>query len=585
MRTIHKGLRSIIPTLAAAALVGVPAFGNPTLQPTAGASFGHLDFPITGSRECQRMFRQGMLELHSFQYDQAHASFGAALNKDPGCAMAAWGDAMAYEHPVWLQRDVQKSRAALARITNESRLTPKERAYLSVARSLFSVEDRRTALKAWLAAAAKMHADYPNDDEAALQHALVRIAVFDEENDQREMLKGGVIALDVMEHRPNHPGAAHYVIHAFDTNDHAILALKAARKYAQIAPASAHAVHMPSHTFTQLGMWSDVVPSNVRAFAISQEGARKLQRGPDHWDWHAYSWLVAAHLELGQRNRARQLLEDAKAVLVSHDSPDLRDAYADVSTNYLVQTGRWEEAETLVAPLLKLVPSEGPAGSGPIACAEHAPGGGAAERLPYALLARVGAHRALAEVALRSGNAVAAAARTKDLLAVLDQMKLWPSVDRSGRVRAYAAELEARAKLLRTPSPEGEQEVIRAIQHSADLSNKVIVGGPAFFSPPDERLADTLLAMGRPAEALVQYERSLRSRPNRALSLLGSARSARAAGDADKARNYYATLAALWKDADADLPALAEVRAGGRDGHSAESVGSNHLLAQDAVRR
>jgi hypothetical protein len=198
-----------------------------------------------------------MLEMHSFQYDQAHASFGAALGRDPGCAMAAWGDAMAYEHPLWSQRDVAKSRAALARIAREDRLTPKERAYIAAARALFSTADRSAAHKAWLAAAAKMHRDMPGDDEIALQHALALIAVYDElPGHQRELSRAGAIALDVMRRRPGHPGAAHYVIHAFDNPEHAILALPA-----HIRPAR----HVDGHRAFQR--------ARFRRFAGCSEGA------------------------------------------------------------------------------------------------------------------------------------------------------------------------------------------------------------------------------------------------------------------------------------------------------------------------
>ncbi|MET1082104.1 MAG: tetratricopeptide repeat protein, partial [Burkholderiales bacterium] len=491
------------------------------------------------------------------------ASFGAALSRDAGCAMAAWGDAMAYEHPLWSQRDVAKSRAALARISREDRLTPKERAYIAAARALFSTADRSAAHKAWLAAAAKMHRDMPGDDEIALQHALALIAVYDElPGHQRELSRAGAIALDVMRRRPGHPGAAHYVIHAFDNPEHAILALPAAQSYARIAPAAAHALHMPSHTFAQLGMWADIVPSNVRAFAASQDAAKGLGQSPEKWDWHAYSWLVAAHLELGQARQAKKLMEDARALLATDDSAYLRLGYVDIVMNYLAQTGRWAEAESLTAPLLAPIRGEGTEGSGSVACAEHAPGGTGEERPPFVLLARMLAYRMRAEASLRTGNAASAEAQAKEMSVVVEQMRPWGE-PRPIRL-AQIAEIEARARLVGSRTPEAEKQALLAIEKVVQLTNSAQLN-PLFFLTARERLGEALLAAGRPADALVEYERVLDESPNRALSLLGAARSAHAVGDTAKARAYYETLAKLWKNADPDLPALGDVRAGGRE--------------------
>jgi len=559
-------LRVAVPAaLVALFLAASDALAGAT--PAPAGSLGNLEFPITGTPDCQRLFRQGMLEMHSFQYDQAHATFGNALETDAGCALAAWGDAMAYNHPVWAQRDVPKAKAALARVADSSRLTVKERAYLAAAQALYDVADTRSAQQAWLVSAAKMHADFPGDDEVALQHALALIAVHGYDKDrQREQSEAGAIALDVLARRPEHPGAAHYVIHAFDNPEHAILALPAARTYSRIAPAAGHALHMPSHTFTHLGMWKDVVPSNEQAYSASQAAAKALGQATPKWDWHSYSWLVAAHLEQGQAERARKLIDDARSLLEQHDSAELRTGYADVAANYVAQTGRWVEAEALAAPLLRRVSDEGADGTNPVACLQHAPGGSREERPPFVHSARVMAHRMRAEAALRAGDAEAAEARASDIRATVAAMKPWSRVGRSSGpaelAMAYAAEVDARARLLRARSPETEKQALEAIENTVRLTDSLPIAGPAFFLTPRERLGEALLAAGKPSEALAQYEREADARKNRALSLLGAARAAQAAGDSARARAHYATLAALWRDADAELPAVAEVRAG-----------------------
>lgn len=563
-----------LPLLVAAA--GALAAGD---SRSAGPALGRLDFPITGSAECQRLFRQGMLEMHSFQYGQAHASFGGALEADAACAMAAWGDAMAYSHPIWAERDVARAKAALARIApeRESTLGPRELAYLVAARALFAESDARAGLRAWLKATERMQLEFPDDDEVALQHALALLGVHGYNKSRlREQSQAGALALDVLSRRPDHPGAAHYVIHAFDNPEHAILALPAARTYARIAPDASHALHMPSHTFTHLGMWRDVVASNERAYAASRAEARSLVQTSADWDWHSYSWLVAAHLELGQPARARKLVDDARALLASDDSPELRVGYADIAQNYLAQTGRWAEAEALAEPLLAATRGEGSNGSGPLACAAHAPGGGGEERPPFVHLARVGAHAMRAEAALHAGDPAAAEARARDLAAAAEQMAPWATTGRSGRqatIRAaYLAELEARAALLRQRTPETEQAALAAIAKSVELTDAIPIAGPAFSLTPRERLADALLAAGKPLEALAEYESVAEARPNRALATLGAARAARAAGDAVKEQAHYRALAALWRDADADLPALAEVRSRTGEWQAAASV-------------
>ncbi|HEY7516190.1 MAG TPA: hypothetical protein VIC87_16995, partial [Vicinamibacteria bacterium] len=505
--------------LAPAATPTVHGAGGPKPE---GPTLGRIDFPVTGSPECQRLFRQGMLELHSFEYDQAHASFARALGADAGCAMAAWGDAMAYEHPIWSERDRTKALAALARIApeRERSLTPKERAYVAAARALFDPLDAKAGLRSWMEAAARMRTAFPDDDEVALQRALSLLAVYGYDKDrQREQSEAGALALDVLRRRPDHPGAAHYVIHAFDNPEHAILALPAARAYSRIAPAAGHALHMPSHTFTHLGMWRDVVPSNEQSYAASQAAARALGQPSAHWGWHAYSWLVAAHLELGQAAKAKKLVEDARTLLATDDSPELRVGYSDVARNYLAQTGRWAEAETLGAPLLAAVRGEGAEGSGSVACAQHAPGGSAEERPPFVLWARLDAHAMRAEAALHTGDAAAAEARSRDIAAVVEQMAPWARAGRTSRhlsiTAAYVAEIQARAGLLRSRTPEAEKRALEAIAESVRLSDPVPIAGPAFSLTPRERLAEALLAAGRPAEALAEYERVVEARPNR----------------------------------------------------------------------
>jgi tetratricopeptide (TPR) repeat protein len=552
------------PSLAATPAAPPPAAPPPVapVSVSAGSAsdsgaqssgLGRIDFPITGSEACARHFRDGMLALHSFWYDRAHASFEAALTVDPGCAMAAWGDAMAYVHPVWRERDLAKGRAALARVREEG-LTPKELAFVGVARALFAVDDMKEANAGWLRRAAQMHLDFADDDEVALQHALALLAVYGYDRAHVEgQMEAGAVALGVLQRRPDHPGAAHYAIHAFDSREHAILALPAARVYARIAPAAGHALHMPSHTFVHLGMWRDVVPSNERAFAASVEWERSRCHTSSTFDWHAHAWLVAALLELGQYGRARHVIEEGRAMLVAaeDDTALHRGGYADEVAAYVMHTGRWKEAEDLLLPVFAATRDE-PAAAGSMACAEHGPGGSGAFRLPLALFARLVGNAIRAEAALQLGDFATA------------KITPWVKTLPPGMVAAWEAREETLLARADATTTKGSKIALDALERAARAASERPVAGPLWLPPARVTLAAALLAAGKAKEALTEYERVLDVHTRHAPALLGAARAARAAADGPKATTYFALLAEQWRDADADLAALSEVRTSGR---------------------
>lgn len=531
------------------------------------APLGRLDITITGSAECQRLVRDGLLAMHSFEYERAQESYAAALAADAGCAMAAWGAAMSHDHPVWKQRDLAKGRAELAKVTDESALTDKERAFLATARTLYAIEDERAAHHAWLAAAAAMARRYA-DDEAQLQHALALLSVYGYDPQHvREQMEAGAIALGVLARRPDHPGAAHYTIHAFDTREHAILALPAARTYARIAPAAGHALHMPSHTFAHLGMWEEMVASNERAHAASIAWSKSRGESPSSYDWHAYSWLVAALLERGQLVRARQLVDDARALLSAStdDNASLRGNYAEMVAAYISATERWSELDALVAPIF--APSLGEGADGAGVCATHAPGGGGQARPPIVLIARARAEIMRAEAALARADRAQAERSIAALTKILGQMAPW-AARTPPRIKelwdATSNALSARAGLGVKPSGAALATAIEALERLERAELGVGIAGPAFGKPARQLHAELLMSVGRHAEALAKYEQDLELRPRRAVALLGAARAAKAAGHTAKASQLYSALIEVWRDADASLDALAEVRAAAR---------------------
>jgi tetratricopeptide (TPR) repeat protein len=530
-----------------------------------GASqMGALSFPITGNTACKKKFSDGMLSLHSFMYDRAHAEFQAAAKADPKCAMARWGDAMAYNHPLWGEEDVAAARTTLAAITGETGLTAKERAYLGAARALFDDGDPKSRLQAWLGAAERMHHDFPGDDEVALEHALSLIANSERLSNVRRLMEAAAIALDVFARKPTHPGAAHYVIHACDSPEHAVLALPAADRYAKIAPAASHALHMPSHIFVQLGLWERVARSNEIAWAASQKDAQG--KPIDKLDWHSYSWLAAAYLELGQVKRAETLLHDLGARIAREDNSDPRFAYSLIAHLLVTDAEAWDRVDELVKPIASHLPLDPGEAAGSLGCAQHAPGASLGTRYPVGLISQQRVHYLRAEAAMRRGDEAGVHAELEALVPVYEASEAW----RTMFSPQYAERRKNTESVFLLGARAYRDKTEPAWNRAADAIKKLIdsgdpfANGPAFDPPAEQWLGELQLAAGRPKEALAAFDAALLRHPRLSRSLLGAARAAKAAGALEVAKDRYAQLAALWADADPDLPALQEARGAGR---------------------
>jgi tetratricopeptide (TPR) repeat protein len=535
------------------------------------AQMGSLSFSVSGNAACQRQFTDGMLALHSFMYDRAHERFQAAIKADVHCAMARWGDAMAYNHPVWGEDDRPAAKQALDAVLDESKLPKKERAYLATARILFGEGELRPRLHAWLDAAEAMHRDYHDDDEVALQHALSLIANSKRLTDTRVLMRAGAIALDVLARRPQHPGAAHYVIHAFDSPDHAILALPAANRYAAIAPAASHARHMPSHIFVQLGMWDRVASSNEAAWAASQADARG--KSIDKYDWHTYAWLAAAYLERGQLQRAQGLVSELRDRLKQHDHPEPRLSYALIASLDAKLAGL-TDVEDLLAPISTPLPVEPGDSSGSLGCEQHAPGGKLPGRPPFGLMSLSIGHLTRAEAAMRRGDEAGVQRALEGEPALDRAMAAWTSIAQPGyfdRRKDRRASLVAVARAVHTRREADVAAAIAALKKQIAGDDQAS-SGPAFETPAQQLLGELQLTFGHSKDALEAFEKVLHEHPRSSQALLGAARSAKALDDAARATGYYATLADLWSQADATLPALAEVRQG--------ALGAAHAAAR-----
>jgi tetratricopeptide (TPR) repeat protein len=522
---------------------------------------GRIEFPVTASPPARQHFVRGVLAMHSFWYEEARDEFQAATRLEPGFAMGYWGEALTYFHPVWIQENLVGERAALARIPAGARLSAREAGLISAARILVGTGDPPTRWIAYAEALRGLHQRFPEDDEVAMLFAVALLGngLRDREGgttppDFRPFAEAAALGLEVLGRNPRHPGAAHYVIHAFDDPEHAILALPAARVYAQIAPEASHARHMPSHIFVQLGMWPEADASNASAWAASQAWIQRKHLDPSFSDFHSLSWLQAIALEEGQIERAREILMRGVAVVKASRDPDWGPLAAGrMCAEYILRTGEWSRMNELLAPLRTVrqtVRSSATQAAMP-GCKGHV----------EASAARAGLF-ADAWLAFMQGEAAAAhddaatlGASRAALAAIVARMTALP-VDaedlRDWKVRNL--ELDARsAELARAPG-----EVVSILRAAATLDESVPASGVVGDILPRERLGEYLLAQGRAPEALAELRRALRLHPRRARSLLGAARAARAARD-PSAHGYYAELAKVWAHADG-APAVIEAR-------------------------
>ena len=537
----------------ALALLTAPAFvgaqeGHAHQPGAHGApKLGTVRFPNSGARAAQAPFLRGIALLHSFEYEDAAAAFREAERADRDFALPYWFEALTHSHVLWGEDDPAGGRAVLARLgpTPAARLgrarTSQERSFGAAIEAFFadtSLAARATAFADSMRALAERS---PDDQEAAafasiaLQMAANYVPV-----DRRRPLRDGAVtyAERVFRRNPDHPGAAHYLIHISDLDDgFTTRALPAARAYAKIAPDADHALHMPSHVFLKLGMWDELVASNERAWAANRAWLRRNGRSGADASFHALQWLQYGYLQQGRLRQARALLDTARAVLAGtkledalHVDPRFAPAFMEFA--YAMESGRWRDV-AIAGPV------DAVAAASPSAAREAS------------FLARSRYHRAAA-AAMRGDSTFVAQARAPTGDATTSAPPSNPMAT------VFAVGLQA----LRDAARGDTAAMIERLRRAGDTEDRIVQVGPPIYLSAHEQLGAALLAGGRATDAAAAYERALAHTPNRSAALLGLARARAAAGDVAGAADAYRRLLANWKRADADLPALAEVRRG-----------------------
>src|ERR1700675_180726 len=313
---------------------------------------GSISFPTSGDAAAQSKFIEGVKDLHSFEFDEAAEAFHQAQQIDPNFALAYWGEAMSYNHPLWAQLDLPAARKALERLapTLEGRLakahTEKEKAFIEAVNELFYAPgDKLARDNAYSDAMARLYERWPDDNEVSIFYALSLLgSVRPGDKGFRRQALAASIAFKVFQENPKHPGAAHFIIHSFDDPDHAILALPAARAYAAIAPAAAHALHMPSHIFVQLGMWPEVVASNTVAYKAAEDVITRLHTPEGREDFHTLSWLEYANLMMGKFDEAKKNIELGKQSADRNPgNAAIMQSYLGLRARYILESKQWEK--------------------------------------------------------------------------------------------------------------------------------------------------------------------------------------------------------------------------------------------------
>jgi tetratricopeptide (TPR) repeat protein len=499
---------------------------------------GTLSFPTSASPDAQRHFLRGVAILHSFGWKQAIALFQRAQQIQPDFALAYWGESLSYNHPLMGEQDVKNPRAVLARLGPDAaaRLakapTPRERGFLAAVEALWGDGDWRARRVAYMRAMARLHAEFPDDDEVTTFYALSLLSAARAEDDStfRPEMQAGALAMRVFRTNPNHPGAAHYIIHAFDDPVHAPLALDAAFAYATIAPAVSHAVHMPTHIFIQHGMWKEVAHQNVRAFDIARD---LWQSGDSPGDMaHAGDWGQYGFLQLGDYAGARDRIRAFEAMVATTKHARARSGLNLVRARYIVETEEWT-----VEPIAGTSPSTVVFANGLSAVAT---GDAKTAGEMLALLAAAAKVPASAGADLHADHRPQAAAPAAGLS------------EGAKSTRIMFNELAARLAESQGQRDRAIALLQEAVQIEATMRPPTGAADP--IKPSHEMLGEVLLRARRPAEAAAAFDACLLRMPNRARSLHGAAVAYAAAGKPEIAKERQAMLQSFWQGRPLDSP-------------------------------
>jgi hypothetical protein len=491
------------------------ADGSAQQAPPAG-HLGKVDFATSCAAEVQPVLEKGLALMHSFQYTESEKTFAEAATRAPKCAMAHWGKAMATYHQIWDFPDdkiLKNGRKEIEKAQKLRPALPREQDFINAAASFFQKKSKMShadRTQAYSSALEKLHAQSPSDVEFSAFYALSLISLADEDVDNIANRKKAISILDpLLQSRPDHPGVAHYLIHATDRPEFAPQGLEAARRYAAIAPDSAHALHMPSHIFVRLGLWQDSITSNIAA-NTSGAHAAEMHLAESHYQTHAMDFLSYSYLQSGQEAKAREVIEHT-AHVVGASEEGKADERAYLAARTALELHRWKEAAALPIPALRKNWQDA-------------------------------TFWARAIGAAHTGDVAAAESAVKELTQLVAER------EKRARKNGYPVSNEKASDLREAEAwlafAKGKSdEALQELRAAADRQDKD--GGESIGIPAREMLADMLSELKRPAEALTEYKLTLQNSPNRFDGLYGAMRAAASIGSStgrEEARKYSSQL-------------------------------------------
>lgn len=504
------------------------------LQLCGNGQFGDVSFSESCSYETRDTFNLAISLLHSFEYIEAEKAFVQVIDKDPDCAMGYWGVAMSIYHGLWAppEKSVLEKGVKLLAVAEKLPKSKKAEQYLQAIGAFYKdweTIDNQTRKLDYAQKMKDMYEENKEDTEVAVFYALaLRASAIASDKTYSKQREAGKILDDLFKKEPNHPGIAHYIIHSYDYPELAALGLSTARRYADIAPNSAHAQHMPSHIFTRLGLWDESIKTNINSAASAVCYAESISPGA-HWDEevHAMGYLVYAYLQTGNNT----LAEEQYAYLKSFKEifpPNFKIAYtaAAIPARIAVENKNWEEAAAIELPQMM---------------------GLDWDQFPW--------QRSLLHYAKALGNIhinnLESAQNQLDLLRSFEkELNTIGDAYKANQVSIQVKTIEAWMQLKKGNDVEAISLMSAAAEMESMTSKHPVT--PGEILPADELLADMLLTMNKPQEALTAYELNLERRPNRFNGVYGAAMAAKQSGNIEKATNYFEALLKLTENINSD---------------------------------
>ena len=526
-----------------------PAFANLELNRgelllCGDPNFGEVSFSLSCRYDLRQTFDLGLTLIHSFEYAEAEKAFVSILDKDSECLMAYWGAAMSIlNHPLSFKQNPKSLKRGEELLKVAKTLTPnneKEKDYIDAVSIYFKDWqnlDTQTRKLNYESKMEELYIKYPDDVETAVFYSLSVLATADlNDKTYSKQKKSGKILEKLFEKYPNHPGIAHYIIHNYDSPELAHMALTTARKYAVIAPSSAHAQHMPSHIFTRLGLWNESIKSNIDSADSAVCYAESVNPNAN-WvsEIHALDYLVYAYLQLGDNAKAQAEMNKMKNIKEVFPADHFASAYAliAVPSRLAIENKNWELATQLELPKTKLDWDKA--------------------HWPKAML-----HFSRALGFSNMGNSNGAEKELKSLIILREKLNEAKKTYESGQV---TIQIEAVRGWIEY-SKGNSNKAIEYMKLASNLEGKTSKAAvtPGEIIPADELLADLYLALNKPEQALESYEQNLKGHPYRFNGIYGAAKAAEKLNDIRLAVYYFDQLVKLSADTNSSRPEISEAK-------------------------